>query len=128
MFLVVETVNAHGLHDVLAAAMGSDNGVVGMLRSAAVGAGFSNVLNNLPAYLAGEAAIPVANHEQLLAQLIGVNVGPVITPWASLATLLWFERCRWHGTRIDLGRFFGTGIVLAVAGTLAATLALAATT
>ncbi|MFE1830065.1 SLC13 family permease [Streptomyces yangpuensis] len=128
MFLVVETVNAHGLHDVLAAAMGSDNGLVGMLRSAAVGAGFSNVLNNLPAYLAGEAAIPEANHQQLLAQLIGVNVGPVITPWASLATLLWFERCRWHGTRIDLRRFLGTGLVLSVAGTLSATLALAATT
>ncbi|MFI5543983.1 SLC13 family permease [Streptomyces sp. NPDC051815] len=128
MFLVVETVNAHGLHEVLARAMGSDNGLVGMLRSAAVGAGFSNALNNLPAYLAGEAVIPAANHEQLLAQLVGVNVGPVVTPWASLATLLWFERCRWHGTRIHLGRFVGTGLVLAVAGTLAATAALAVTT
>ncbi|MEU4732479.1 SLC13 family permease [Streptomyces sp. NPDC023588] len=128
MFLVVETVNAHGLHGILTTAMGSDNGVTGMLRSAAVGAGFSNALNNLPAYMAAEAAIPDGNHHQLLAQLIGVNVGPVITPWASLATLLWFERCRWHGTRIELGRFLGTGLVLAVAGTLAATVALAATT
>ncbi|MEU2391252.1 SLC13 family permease [Streptomyces sp. NPDC007369] len=127
MFLVVETAGAHGLQEILARAIGSDNGPVGMLRSAAVGAGFSNVLNNLPAYMAGEAAIPEANHHQLLAQLIGVNVGPVVTPWASLATLLWFERCRWHGTRIDLGRFFGTGLVLAVSGTLAATVALAAT-
>ncbi|MEU6757734.1 SLC13 family permease [Streptomyces sp. NPDC046685] len=128
MFLVVETVNAHGLHGILATAMGTDNGVTGMLRSAAVGAGFSNALNNLPAYMAAEAAIPDGNQHQLLAQLIGVNVGPVITPWASLATLLWFERCRWHGTRIELGRFLGTGLVLAVTGTLAATVALAATT
>ncbi|MFF8267202.1 SLC13 family permease [Streptomyces sp. NPDC016562] len=128
MFLVVETVNAHGLHGILTTAMGTDNGVTGMLRSAAVGAGFSNALNNLPAYMAAEAAIPDGNHHQLLAQLIGVNVGPVITPWASLATLLWFERCRWHGTRIELGRFLGTGLVLAVTGTLAATVALAATT
>ncbi|APU44181.1 MULTISPECIES: SLC13 family permease [unclassified Streptomyces] len=126
MFLVVETVNAHGLHDLLAAAMGSDDDFAGMLRSAAVGAGFSNVLNNLPAYLAGEAAVPEANHHQLLALLVGVNVGPVVTPWASLATLLWFERCRWHGTRIELRRFLGTGLVLSVAGTLSATLALAA--
>ncbi len=128
MFLVVETVNAHGLHDLLAAAMGSDNDLVGMLRSASVGAGFSNVLNNLPAYMAGEGAVPEANHHQLLALLVGVNVGPVITPWASLATLLWFERCRWHGTRIELRRFLGTGLVLSVAGTVSATLALAATT
>ncbi|MEU6309341.1 SLC13 family permease [Streptomyces sp. NPDC047014] len=128
MFLVVETVNAHGLHEILARAMGSDSGVPGMLRTAAVGAGFSNVLNNLPAYLAGEAALPASHHDQLLALLVGVNVGPLVTPWASLATLLWFERCRWHGTRIALGRFAGTGLVLAVTATLAATLALAATT
>ncbi|WP_030765418.1 SLC13 family permease [Streptomyces sp. NRRL F-2664] len=127
MFLVVETVSAHGLHDVLAAAMGSDDDVAGMLRSAAVGADFSNLLNNLPAYMAGEAVVPAANQHQLLALLVGVNVGPVVTPWASLATLLWFERCRWHGTRIDLRRFVGTGLVLSVAGTLSATLALAAT-
>ncbi len=127
MFLVVETINTNGLHGLLTAAIGSDNGIVGMLRSAAVGAGVSNVLNNLPAYMAGETAVPEANHAQLLALLVGVNVGPVVTPWASLATLLWFERCRWHGTRIAMGRFLWTGLVLAVTGTLAATVALAAT-
>ncbi|MFC9945780.1 SLC13 family permease [Streptomyces pratensis] len=125
MFLVVQTVNAHGLHELLESALGSDNGFLGMLRSAAVGAGLSNVLNNLPAYLAGEAVVPAANHEQLLALLIGVNVGPLVTPWASLATLLWFERCRWHGTRIGMGRFLGTGLVLSVTGTLASVSALA---
>ncbi|KUL36953.1 arsenic transporter [Streptomyces sp. NRRL F-4489] len=126
MFLMVETVDAHGLHTLLTAAIGPDGGLAGMLRSAGVGAGLSNVLNNLPVYLAGEAAVPVANHHQLLALLIGTNVGPLVTPWASLATLLWFERCRGQGTAIPLRRFMGTGLVLAVAATLAATLALAA--
>ncbi|MEU1212332.1 SLC13 family permease [Streptomyces sp. NPDC005790] len=125
MFLVVATVDAHGLHELLKSALGSDNGFLGMLRSAAVGAGLSNVLNNLPAYLAGEAVVPAGNHEQLLALLIGVDVGPLVTPWASLATLLWFERCRWHGTRIAMGPFVGTGLVLSVTGTLAAVSALA---
>ncbi|WP_405695659.1 SLC13 family permease [Streptomyces sp. NBC_01185] len=125
MFLVVETVDAHGLHGLLESLLGTDDGFVGMLRTAAVGAGLSNVLNNLPAYLAGEAVVPVGNQQQLLALLVGVNVGPLVTPWASLATLLWFERCRWQGTRIALGRFMGTGLVLAVTGTLAAVCALA---
>ncbi|MFC8227440.1 SLC13 family permease [Streptomyces sp. NPDC057287] len=125
MFLVVQTVDAHGLHELLESLLGTDNGFVGMLRTAAVGAGLSNVLNNLPAYLAGEAVVPVGNRDQLLALLVGVNVGPLITPWASLATLLWFERCRWQGTRIAMGRFMGTGLVLSVTGTLAAVCALA---
>ncbi|MEU8704534.1 SLC13 family permease [Streptomyces sp. NPDC048565] len=127
MFLVVQTIGAHGLHRLLESALGSDNGFSGMLRSAGVGAGLANVLNNLPAYLAGEEVVPVGNHQQLLALLIGVNVGPLVAPWASLATLLWFERCRLHGTRIALGRFLGTGLVLSVTGTLAAVSALALT-
>ncbi|MET9590272.1 SLC13 family permease [Streptomyces sp. NPDC006516] len=125
MFLVVEAIDAHGLHERLESLLGTDDGFVGMLRTAAVGAGLSNVLNNLPAYLAGEAVVPAGNRQQLLALLIGVNVGPLVTPWASLATLLWFERCRRQGTRIAMGRFMGTGLVLAVTGTLAAVCALA---
>lgn len=125
MFLVVETVNAHGLHELLVRALGSDDGPVGMLRSAGVGAGLSNVLNNLPAYVAGEAVIPADNHHQLLALLIGVNAGSVVAPWGSLATLLWFERCRWQGTRIAVGRFVLTGLVLSVTAVSAATCALA---
>ncbi|MEU9093056.1 SLC13 family permease [Streptomyces sp. NPDC087901] len=128
MFLVVETVGAHGLHELLVRALGSDNGFVGMLRSAGVGAGLSNVLNNLPAYVAGEAVIPADNHNQLLALLIGVNAGSVVTPWGSLATLLWFERCRWQGTRISVRRFVLTGLVLSVTAVSAATCALALVT
>lgn len=125
MFLVVETIGAHGLHELLVRALGSDDGFMGMLRSAGVGAGLSNVLNNLPAYVAGEAVIPAGNHHQLLALLIGVNAGSVVTPWGSLATLLWFERCRWQGTRIDVRRFVLTGLVLSVTAVSAATCALA---
>ncbi|NEA42821.1 SLC13 family permease [Streptomyces sp. SID11385] len=127
MFLVVETVNVHGLHTLLTHAMGTEEGAGGLFRSASVGAGLSNVLNNLPVYLAGEAAVPDANQDQLLAFLIGTNVGPLVTPWASLATLLWFERCRTAGVRVPLARFVGTGLVLAVTGTAAATGALVLT-
>ncbi|MFG2575896.1 SLC13 family permease [Streptomyces sp. NPDC048481] len=127
MFLVVETVTAHGLHDLLAAAVGDDGGVLGRFRAAAVGAGLSNVLNNLPVYLAGEGAVPVGNHDQLLALLIGTNAGPVITPWASLATLLWYERCLAHGVRVPLARLIGTGAVLALTAVTASVAALSLT-
>jgi Na+/H+ antiporter NhaD/arsenite permease-like protein len=127
MFLVVETVNAHGLHDLLASAVGADGGTLGLLRAAAVGGGLSNALNNLPVYLAGEAAVPVANHDQLLALLIGTNAGPVITPWASLATLLWYERCHAYGVRVPVTRLMATGAVLAACAVAAAVAALALT-
>ncbi|MPY59276.1 arsenic transporter [Streptomyces spongiae] len=127
MFLVVETVNANGLHDLLASAIGHDGGLWGLFRAAAVGGGLSNVLNNLPVYLAGEGAVPVGNHDQLLALLIGTNVGPVVTPWASLATLLWYERCHAYGVRVPVARLMGTGAVLAVGAVVASVLALTLT-
>ncbi|MFJ8110784.1 SLC13 family permease [Streptomyces sp. NPDC096132] len=127
MFLVVETVNAHGLHELLASAVGHDGGTLGLFRAAAVGAGLSNALNNLPVYLAGEGAVPVGNHDQLLALLIGTNAGPVVTPWASLATLLWYERCVAYGVRVPVARLMGTGAVLAVSAVAASVTALALT-
>jgi Na+/H+ antiporter NhaD/arsenite permease-like protein len=127
-FLVVETFAPGGLSDVMHKLIGIDGGVQGLFRAAGTGAGLSNVVNNLPAYVAGEAVIPQPNHEQLLALLVGTNVGPIITPWASLATLLWYERCHAFGVDVPMRRFMATGAVLAVAGLLAVvgTLALTA--
>jgi arsenical pump membrane protein len=116
LFLVVQTITVHLLGPVTSALVSSSGGVAGTLRAAATGAGLANLVNNLPAYVAGEAAIPVANHAQLLGLLVGVNVGSVVTPWASLATLLWYERCAAAGVAVPLRRFMLTGAVLAVAG------------
>ncbi len=127
LFLVIETIGRHGLSHAMLALIGDHNGVVGMYRAAASGAALSNVVNNLPAYLAGEAVVPRGNGDQLLALLVGTNVGPVITPWASLATLLWYERCHAHGVDVPLRRFMLTGTGLAVVGLTATVAALALT-
>jgi arsenical pump membrane protein len=111
---VAQTVSLHGLGTVTQALIGTGDGALGALRAAATGAGLSNAVNNLPAYVAGEAVIPFGHHDQLLALLIGTNVGPVITPWASLATLLWYERCRSYDAVVPLRTFMLTGAGLAV--------------
>jgi arsenical pump membrane protein len=113
LFLVVDTVGRHGLSDWMTALIGTDPGAAGATRAAVTGGVLSNVLNNLPVYVAGEAVVPVANHTQLLGLLIGTNVGPLITPWASLAILLWAERCRAAGVEIRWTRFVLTGAVTA---------------
>ena len=114
LFLVVQTVSLHGLHAITYALIGGSDDTLGVLRAAATGTGLSNAVNNLPAYVAGEAAIPLHHRDQLLALLIGTNVGPIITPWASLATLLWFERCRAYDAVVPLRKFMLTGARLAV--------------
>lgn len=117
LFLVVPTLSLYGLAEVMTALIGSDHNGAQMYRVAMTGAGLSNVLNNLPAYAAGEAIIPYVNVDHLLALLIGTNVGPIVTPWASLATLLCLEACREHNLRIPLGKFVLTSFGLAVVAT-----------
>ncbi|MFI6497674.1 SLC13 family permease [Nonomuraea typhae] len=118
LFLVVPALSLHGLDAVMAWMIGDGDNAY---RTAAVGAGLSNVINNLPAYQALEG---VAERGELLAVLVGTNVGPVVTPWASLATLLWFESCRRHEVRVPMTRFLATGAVLAVTALAASVWAL----
>ncbi|WP_281189248.1 ArsB/NhaD family transporter, partial [Janibacter corallicola] len=93
LFGVVQVALSLGGQGVLDALAGTGEGPVGLLRVAGVGAVTGNVVNNLPAFIALE---PVAGDGpgRLVALLIGTNVAPVITPWGSLATLLWLHRVR----------------------------------
>ncbi|MER6830144.1 SLC13 family permease [Streptosporangium sp. NPDC000563] len=124
LFLVVPTLSRHGLASVMGTLIGTHTGD-GAYGVVAVGAVLSNLINNLPAYTAVEQVIPVGDREALFALLIGTNVGAVITPWASLATLLWFEWCRRRGVRVPIRTFLLAGtalVVVAVPATVAALL------
>ncbi len=107
LFLVVEAIGPLFLDSVLGQAVGGRGG----LGTAAVAAGAANVVNNLPAYLALQRAVP--SHD-LLPVLLGVNLGPLILPWGSLATLLWAERCRAAGVHVPWARFAASGALLVV--------------
>jgi arsenical pump membrane protein len=121
LFLVVDTISRHGLDTVMSALIGANPGQEGVIRAAGTGAGSANLLNNLPSYVAGESVIPVANHDQLIGLLIGTNVGPLVVPWASLATMLWAERCRAAGLQIQWKKYMLASLVAAVL-TLAASI------
>lgn len=123
LFVLVETAHANGILDFLTSLASSGHGAGEILGLAALGALTANGVNNLPAYLILEPAAgdPVA----LMALLIGVNLGPLITPWASLATLLWHHRIVSLGVEIRWGRFMLWGLVVAVPTVVVAALALA---
>ena len=129
LFLVVAALGEHGLTALLTDLAGpsADPGAGGALRLAATAALAANGVNNLPAYLALEPALEGAPPASVVAVLIGVDVGPVVTPWASLATLLWAARCREAGVPVRWGRFVARGALLAPVAVLASVLALVAT-
>lgn len=107
--------------------VGQGTGLTDLLRVTGTAALTSNLVNNLPAYLAVEPF--AADHAaRLMAALVGANAGPLVTPWASLATLLWLQRCRAGGLRWRLGRLALAGLGCALASTVLAVLALALVT
>ncbi|RIX31028.1 SLC13 family permease [Amnibacterium setariae] len=111
LFLAVTALGRLGLTEALTAAAGTGEGPLALLRLAGVGTVAANLADNLPAYLALE---PVAGSEhRLLALLVAVNAGPLITPWASLATLLWHARLRAADVEISWWRFAGLGLIAA---------------
>jgi Na+/H+ antiporter NhaD/arsenite permease-like protein len=123
LFVLVEAAHAHGLEDLLAEVSGRGDDPLSLLHLSAVAAVSANAINNLPAYLVLEpqAGSPL----RLAAVLLGVNLGPLVTPWASLATLLWHQRLTALGVTISWPRFAGLGLVAVVIIVSLATFALA---
>jgi len=111
LFVVMEAAQSLGLTAVMAAVSGEGQDAAALFRLAGVATLSANAVDNLPAYLALE---PVAGSpERLVAVLVGVNAGPLITPWASLATLLWHERLVSMGVHIRWSRYVLLGLVVA---------------
>jgi Na+/H+ antiporter NhaD/arsenite permease-like protein len=126
LFLVVEAVHALGSGPVLALIAGRGDDPLALLRMAGTGMVGANAVDNLPAYLALEPA--GGSPARIAALLIGVNAGPLVTPWASLATLLWHERLRTLDVELPWRRYILLGLIAAPVTVALATLTLALTT
>jgi arsenical pump membrane protein len=125
LFLVVEAGHSVGLTALISHAAGSGRDLGSLLRLSLSGMVAANAVDNLPAYLALE---PVAGSpERLAALLVGVNAGPLITPWASLATLLWHSRLRALDVELRWSRYILLGALVAPLAVTAATVGLAIT-
>lgn len=105
LFLVVTALANHGLSHLLHVLSGDS-----VLRTTGVAGVSANLVNNLPAYLAVEPAVPTGHTTQLLGALLGTNGGPLVLVWGSLATLLWRERCTARGLRVRPGMFAAVGL------------------
>ena len=125
LFVVFEAAHGAGLGAWLARVAGEGEGTADLLRVAATGMLGANLVDNLPAYLALEPV--TGSPARLVALLVGVNAGPLVTPWASLATLLWHDRLTRLGVSVRWGGYMALGLLVAPLTVLLATLTIAAT-
>ncbi|MFK4731558.1 ArsB/NhaD family transporter [Agromyces mediolanus] len=125
LFLAMESAHELGTTALLGAFAGTGEGSLELLRLAGASALSANAIDNLPAFLALE---PFAESPlRTAALLIGVNAGAIVTPWASLATLLWHQRLVSMGVTISWWRYAALGLLVAPLTVGGATLALALT-
>lgn len=110
LFVVMEALQHLGAKEFAAGLLGSGSGPLDLLRVSGAGVLGANLVNNLLAYLAFEQA--AGSPARLVALLVGVNAGPLITPWASLATLIWHEQLRRLGVGISWWGYAASGTVL----------------
>lgn len=117
-----------GLDEVVDAIVPRGDGLLQLLGVTAVAALLANLVNNLPATLILLPALAERGTPALLAALVGVNVGPNLTYWGSLATLLWKRVLRTDDGDRDgvpqLATFTRLGLVTVIPGLLLGTTAL----
>ena len=124
LFVAVQALLDAGAGTALRDLAGAGDGLGDLARVAGLGALAANALNNLPGYLALESAAGTSP-TRLMALLVGTNVAPIVTPWGSLATLLWLHRVRAAGVRIGAGALAAQGLAVALVAGGAALLVLA---
>ncbi len=85
---------------------------------AVVGTGFlaaflSAFMNNMPTIMVMDIALQdIANDAMIYANIIGCNLGPKMTPFGSLATLLWLHSLEKKGIKIDFWTYSKFGLIV----------------
>jgi arsenical pump membrane protein len=86
----------------------------GPLKIGTVSALGSAILNNHPMGHLNMMALGGSGHRNVLAALIGGDLGPRLFPMGSLAGLLWLEMLRRSGVEVSVGRFVLVGVLATV--------------
>jgi arsenical pump membrane protein len=74
----------------------------------------SALLDNHPMALLNLLALDGAPRVDILAALVGGDLGPRLSPMGSLAGLLWFDILRRHEVRVSVPTFVGVGLLVTV--------------
>jgi arsenical pump membrane protein len=116
LYIVVYGLKNAGLTDYLALIL-KDLSLRGDLI-AVVGTGFisaflSSLMNNMPTIMIMDIALhDIGNQAMIYANIIGCNLGPKMTPFGSLATLLWLHVLSQKGVKIGFWEYSKFGLIV----------------
>ncbi len=101
--------------------------LLGVFAAGGLLAVLSALTNNLPATLVGILLLGTVAHPHMLAiyaVILGVDIGPKLTPYGSLATLLWIGILKREGIKVSWGHFIRENSLIAALALAAALIGL----
>jgi len=116
LYIVVYGLKNAGLTDYIATILHSLNTQGSLV--AVVGTGFlsavlSAFMNNMPTIMVMDIALEdIGNQAMIYANIVGCNLGPKMTPFGSLATLLWLHTLSQNGVKIGFWQYSKFGLIV----------------
>ncbi len=87
--------------------------LVGVVGTGFLSAFLSAFMNNMPTIMVMDIALQdIGNEAMIYANIIGCNLGPKMTPFGSLATLLWLHTLQKKGVTISFWSYSKFGLLI----------------
>jgi arsenical pump membrane protein len=116
LYIVVYGLKNAGLTDYLAIILkdlSSRGDTIAIVGTGFISAFLSAIMNNMPTIMIMDIALQdVGNSALAYANIIGCNLGPKMTPFGSLATLLWLHVLAQKGVKIGFWEYSKFGLMV----------------
>lgn len=116
LYIVVYGLKNAGLTDYITDMLiylNSQSEVVAVVGTGFLAAFLSAFMNNMPTVMVMDIALTdIANEAMVYANIVGCNLGPKMTPFGSLATLLWLHTLSKKGVKISFWSYSKFGLIV----------------
>lgn len=116
LYIVVYGLKNAGLTDYLEIALkdlATQGDFVAVVGTGFMAAFLSAFMNNMPTIMIMDISLTnIGNEAMIYANIIGCNLGPKMTPFGSLATLLWLHVLSQKGVKISFGQYSKFGLIV----------------
>ena len=116
LYIVVYGLKNAGLTDYLAIILKDlslRGETIAVLGTGFIAAFLSAIMNNMPTIMIMDIALnDIQNQAMIYANIVGCNLGPKMTPFGSLATLLWLHVLAKKGVKISFEQYSKFGLII----------------
>ena len=116
LYIVVYGLKNAGLTDYLAIILKElslKGETIAVLGTGFIAAFLSAIMNNMPTIMIMDIALnDIQNQAMIYANIVGCNLGPKMTPFGSLATLLWLHVLAKKGVKISFIKYSKFGFII----------------